>query len=422
MKIEKDLNYILISSQELYPAIFNSVRRTLISHVATLGFEEFIDPEDFALLFHYKVKKHHTVIDNTTPYPIPMLSHRLSRLPIFTTPEIIELLTGSLVFFTLSDPADFTKPLFNRGSNEMAIYSRCLTPVAGEKVKTETGWAFVHNVEKSRQIQALVQTLFPCNSHLFNLQPGQKIHAVVRPKVGEGIDNPRWSPCVQRYRFNRDPVWQETHPISDIIHKKTGEISLRRQFSTKPPAKRTPGTSDTYDLFMKPYEVELMVIRNGKMDQGAALLYAIDYLAAAVSNFGSMIITADPFLSKTPEGNIMRYTVPHNTYSDEAKDKKMRIYTGHTIANLLVTKMLQIVTRDIIPSDITLLSKILIAYKVPHPLIQQVIYTVQLPEDREEFTSFFNGSEGMADKLLLKAVTEVRGELDGMRLEISKER
>ena len=106
--------------------------------------------------------------------------------------------------------------------------------------------------------------------------------------------------------------------------------------------------------------------------------------------------------------------MPRDTYSDEAKDGANRIYTGHTLANIITSKMLQIVTRDIIAHDISLLEKILIAYKIPHPLIQQVIYTIQLPVEEPVFQAVLGLQEQAAQNLLLKAIDELMAELEGI--------
>jgi hypothetical protein len=350
------------------------------------------------------------------------VAHRLSRLPLFTSPETRAMLrlnqeacvsnagSGCKVFFVLADPTDPSKPLVNRANHEITLCARDLCPVVMRLDPVE-GWL------RDSTSHVDVRTLFPFNTFILTLYPGQKIHAVLRPALGTGIDNPRWSPCVQRYRFNRDPVWQATHPINEIIHKKTGELSLRRQFSTKPPGVCGPGESNTYDVFMKPYEVELMVVQNGKMDKKAAVLTALGYFRQSIAHFQAMLLARDEFIHKrTDDLQVTRYTVPQDTYSDAARDPAMRIYTGHTLANVFVAKMLTIITRDIIPGQVDLLSTVLVAYKVPHPLIHQVVYTVQLPVNQPLFTQFFAGKPGadMAEQLFLLAAEELMAEVRTM--------
>ena len=420
--IEKEMgeNYILISSKQLAVALINSIRRVLISHIAILGIEEFIQPADYPCInavFQQSIaKKRYTIIDNNTPFSIPMLAHRLSRLPIFTSSELLRALyigkEGFKFFLVLSDPADIAKPLVNKSNQEIQVTARSLRAVLAQQ-SPDGSWTY--NKEAS---MIPIHALFPLDTFILTLYPGQRLHAILRPVLGMGIDNPRWSPCVQRYRFNRDPVWQATHPIKEIIHKKTGELSLRRQFSTKPPSTTAPGEATTYDVFMKPYEVELMVIQNGKMDKVEALLSAVDYLGESLARFNQMLQTGDTFVHKETGGlNIVRYTVPQDTYSDAAQDPINRIYTGHTLANVIVSKMLTIVARDIIPDDISSLAKVLIAYKVPHPLIKQVVYTVQLPEEDPVFQAFFSSFSGpdMAEKLVHLAIQELLVELSSVK-------
>jgi len=419
-EVTREAKFILLKSKGLHQSLFNSIRRTLISHVPILGFEEFLNPEDYPLLntaLHLKLcRQRHVIIDNNTCFSIPMLSHRLSRLPIFTSPEILKMLHIDdplyRVFFVLADRDNVHQPLVNKSNEVLRLTARSLRPLLFRQ-KNEDTESFELLALESAAIDC--SKLFPYDTFLLDLIPGKKIHGIVSPVLGFGIDNPRWTPCVQRYRFNRDPAWQETHPIKAIIHKKENELSLRRQFSTKPPAKRSPGEPETYDLFMKPFEVELMVIFNGKMDQTVALTSAITVLLESLGHFSSLIRTDDTFIEKTVDAgnNIHRYIVPRDTYSDEAKDGANRIYTGHTLANVIISKMLQIVTRDIIAHDITLLEKVLIAYKIPHPLIHQVIYTIQLPEEN----SFFQAVLGNTDaprSLLLKAIDELMAELEGI--------
>jgi len=421
IEVTRDDKFILLKSKKLHQSLFNSIRRTLISHVPILGFEEFINPNDYTLLnaaFQLKLgRQRHVIIDNNTCFSIPMLSHRLSRLPIFTSPEMLKMLYIDdftyRVFFVLADREDLQQPLVNKSNEPIRITARSLRPLVFRKKNngTETFDLLLH---ESQAID--VVKLFPYDTFLLDLMPGKKIHGIVSPTMGFGIDNPRWTPCVHRYRFNRDPVWQETHPIKAIIHKKENELSLRRQFSTIPPVKQTPGEPDTYDLFMKPYEVELMVVYNGKMDHVSALTSSITVLLESLVHFSHLVQTDDTFIEKTLDtvNNIHRYIVPRDTYSDEAKDGANRIYTGHTLANIITTKMLQIVTRDIIAHDISLLEKILIAYKISHPLIQQVIYTIQLPVENPFFQDVLGLQEHAAQNLLLKAIDELMAELEGI--------
>ena len=418
-EVTRDDKFILLKSKTLHQSLFNSIRRTLISHVQILGFEEFLNPEDYPLLntaFHLKLsRQRHVIIDNNTCFSIPMLSHRLSRLPMYTSPEILKMLYIDdpmyRVFFVLADRDNFQLPLVNKSNEAMRLTARSLRPLVFRKKNDDT---FDLLALESQAIDSV--KLFPYDTFLLDLIPGKRVHGIVSPVIGFGIDNPRWTPCVHRYRFNRDPVWQETHPIKAIIHKKENELSLRRQFSTIPPTKRLPGEPDTYDLFMKPFEVELMVIFNGKMDQTVALTSSITVLLESLGHFSHLVQTDDTFIEKTVDegNNIHRYIVPRDTYSDEAKDGANRIYTGHTLANIITSKMLQIITRDIISHDITLLEKVLIAYKIPHPLIHQVIYTIQLPAENPFFQVVL-GEPGNAPRtLLLKAIDELMAELEGI--------
>ena len=417
--------FILLKSKELHQSLFNSIRRTLISHIPTLGFEEYLDPEDYALLnqaFQLKLnRQRHVVLDNNTCFSIPMISHRLSRLPMFTSSETLQMLhlddPNYRVFFTLDD--DTGKPLQNKTNAAVKLTARSLKPrLFRKKLKALEEMEGTEAFEWLAQENTIdVNHLFPYDTFLLDLAPGKKIHAIVTPVLGVGIDNPRWTPCVQRYRFNRDPEWQATHPIKTIIHKKENELSLRRQFSTKPPSKRNPAEPDTYDLFMKPYEVELMVIANGKMAPGEALRTSLLVLLESLAHFSALIKTNDAFIEQTLDdgNNIARFICPRDTYSAEAKDGANRIYTGHTLANMLVSKMLQIVTRDLIQSDICLLEKVLIAYKIPHPLIQQVIYTIQLPIDEPVFQDGLGSPERAAQVLLLKAAEELMAEIQALQ-------
>lgn len=432
--VEKETKFTRIVSKRLSPATMNAIRRAIVSHVPTIGFQEYIDPEEFDMInetFKPAVplsRERHTVIENNTLFSIPVLSHRLSRLPVYTSEETIRLLMPAnekeRVFLVISDPKDVFKPICNTEVEDMAITARSVRPVAFRQTADGT-WS--QDKERMTAITKAIKTIFKLDTFIVSLQFGNRLYAIIEPEIGIGLDNPRWSPCVQRYRFNRDPEWNR----AIMLHKTVGEMNLRKQFATMPPsvcAKKGLPEGSTYDRFMKPYEVELNVIYNGKMDQTEAVLTGIEVLKTALNRFQTIynegtihdgsemedaVILDKGLIYKEKRLDLQTVYIPLNTHAPLDPDD--RIFTGHTIGNLLASKMLHILDREIIKDRVDLYQQVLIAYKVPHQLIQQCLITIRLPEQiKDELTTISKRRAGDMtgqDMLLNMAIDELQSEL-----------
>jgi DNA-directed RNA polymerase subunit L len=425
--VERESRFTRIVSKRLSPATMNAIRRAIVSHVPTIGFQEYIDPEDFDLineqfsLPNRLSRERHTVTENNTLFSIPVISHRLSRLPVYTTEETVKLLMPAndkeRVYLVLADGKDVFKPMCNTDADEIAVSARDLQPVAFK----HTGDKWELDRPRMTEISKKLSTIFRLNTFIVSLQYGNRIYAILKPEIGIGLDNPRWTPCVQRYRFNRDPAWNT--PL--MLHKTVGELNLRKQFATMPPsvcAQLGLPEGSTYDRFLKPYEVELNVIQNGKMDQTEAILTGIDILKTALARFQTVyndapihdgadmedaIILDKGLIYKDKRLDLQTVYIPLNTHAELDPDD--RIFTGHTIGNLLANKMLHILDREIIKDRVELYQKVLIAYKVPHQLIQQCLITIRLPESIKEE---LKGPGVTAQDILLNmAINELQAEL-----------
>jgi len=443
-KLEKDKDYVILTSKVLTQSVINGIRRCIVSHVKTIGFEEYVDPKDFRIINEFfKVhitNQRHTVLVNNTKNAIPMLAHRLSRLPIFTSTETRSLLfpDTAKIFFTLSDPYDYTKPYFNENAQDVIVHSRDLVPVALKRVTVEDSEVeeYEYDEDMVSLIKENIKVIFPYNVYITNIPHGCKIHAIVKPILGSGIQNCRWSPCTQRYRFNRDPRWGIDAKIN--LRKEEGKPDIRKQFSLIPDSvckELGIPIGSTYDRFNKPYEIELLVAYNGKMNAYGALLNGIDILRNAVIKFQTIYnnvkVDSDQededddvenvkdeeqssIIYKEQKGDTQHLYMPFNINDDV--DVEDLIFTGHTMGNLLSSKMLQIVDRDIIgEKNLNLYENVFITYKVPHHLIKQCLINIQLPVGNEHFKSIIGEYENEHAGLVNKACDELIKDLQALK-------
>jgi hypothetical protein len=441
-QIENTDKYIRLASQQLTVATMNSIRRTLLLNIPTVGFVEHIDPADYKMLNKVLAPielkgERHTVVASTAKFPIPMLAHRLSRIPISSVPDIMRLLVPDdpaiHVFLLLSERLDYGKPLKNEDSPiDMRIYARDLQPLVIRRTTTDDGHVEYERVESlMREIAARRQEIFPFNTFLLPLGYGQEIHAILRPQVGTGVQDPRWAPCTYHYRFNRDA---RHGPAPIRLHKEPDLPGIRLQFAQIPAQiceRLGLPKGMTYDRHRKPFEIELMAIYNGRMPPDMALKRAIGILKDAVELFlqqYNRAHTVEDALShedaeifpvvKEQKGDTQSIYVPFNT--NDPLPAEYQILASHTIGNLLASKMLYIVERHIIRDDaLQLYEGTLLAYKIPHHLVQQCLYTMQLPVTDAVFISRFKELTGKSDnfheELIKYSVQEIIKDLQTIR-------
>jgi hypothetical protein len=438
-QIDSTERYIRLASQQLSVATMNSIRRTLLLDIKTVGFVEHIDQADYKMLNKVLPPlelrgERHTVIASTVKFPIPMLAHRLSRIPINSVPDIMHLLVPDdrsiSVFFCLSAPRDYGRPLKNEDSPmDMRVYARDLQPLVIRKKEGEDGLVeYEMLLDLMREIEDKRAEIFPFNTFLLPLGYGQEIHAILRPQIGSGVQDPRWAPCTYHYRFNRDARYGSA-PIR--LHKEPEQPGIRLQFAQIPEALcrelgLPPGS--TYDRFRKPYEIELMAIYNGRMPPEMALKKAIQILKEAMILFrqeynrGHRVeeaLTHDSDevfpVVKEQKGDTQTVYAPFNT--NDPLPERFQILASHTIGNLLASKMLYIMDREIIRDDaLDLYEGTLLAYKIPHHLVQQCLYTIQLPITDARFLERFEALTGKSanfhEVLVSYAVNEIINDLD----------
>jgi DNA-directed RNA polymerase subunit L len=246
-----------------------------------------------------------------------------------------------------------------------------------------------------------------------------------------GLKDPRWQPCVWRYRHNRDPRWANVPGYEKIqLRKKPAHMGLREQFYTMSPAEcaeQGKASGTTYDhLFSIPYETQLMFEFNGKMDPKLAFIKAIDILKNALEDFYAQYKTAATTLDETLENSSIIYKeqhssttqtlyVPYNT-NDTVPDKYM-ILIQHSMGNIIANKLLYLFDKHIAQNTADLYKNTLIAYKIPHQLISQSIFTIQLPLDDtvciERFAKI-GIEDDFHEKLIEKAINSLVDDLNAI--------
>lgn len=443
-QVESDGKHVLLSSQQLSVATMNSIRRTMLLDIPTLGFTEHIDPNDYDMLnnvLNLELKgERHTVIRSTVKFPIPMLAHRLSRIPINSIPEMFKLLRlddeDIHVFFVLAKDGEYAIPMDNgEDPVDVRLYARSLQPLVIRRTQQEDGRPeYTLDRGLMSKISGMMRDIFPMNTFLLPLAYGQQIHAILKPVIGKGAQDPRWSPCTYHYRFNRDarhaPEGMALPPIR--LHKQPEQPGIRLQFAQIPvEICKELGLPNgmTYDRFRKPFEIELMSIYNGRMPPKLALQMAVEILDDAVTAFlreykkdhsvqDAMSHVAEEIhvVVKEMKGDTQTVYVPFNT--NDPLPEEYQMLTTHTIGNLLASKMLYMVDREIIRNDmLDAYENILIAYKVPHHLVQQCTFTIQLPTDNQAFVDRFvkawpvAAGKSMHDTLVESAVIEISRDL-----------
>lgn len=429
-------SYVTLTGRRGYPDLFNSIRCAMLSHVRCFGFDNMIDPDDFPFIKNVlKIDldhEHYTILTNSTRYPSPVLSQRLGRLPLYTSDETEAVLTGSIgsdgvmIVFLICDESDPTKPLRNMNPVDMPVTARTLNAFVYKKV--DSSWTI--DQTHTDRINRLKTTIFHYDTVICTLAYGQELHAIVKPLYDVGYKDPRWQPCTWRFRHNRDPLWAEEEDYKDIqLRKKPGKMGLKEQFRTlSPSACRDAGLplGTTYDkLFSIPYEVETTFVFNGKMDPRTAFNRAINVLKEALHKFDRQYQVAATTLDETDTKVSIIYKeqrdstqtlyVPYNT--NDVIPEQYMILTHHLIGNILANKILYLFDKHIVKTadSKVLYENTLIAYKIPHQLITQCTYTIQLPLDNELCLQRFAEIGITADyheNLVKLAVTDLINDLD----------
>ncbi len=422
-------------AHNLNVATLNALRRSMVLFVECWGFDHLLDQEDYPFLtdkFGLKNLKQgreqHTVLIDNTRHIIPVLSHRSSRIPIMTSDDTTLLLQSNenrKVYFILCDNTDmddlkrFSRPRVNESNVSVRLYIRDFEPVV--YVRSEHSDSFEYSAEESSAVKKNMEMLFPYNLMIAFLDFQGKANILLKPSMGRGAVNCKWTPCTMRWRFSFDPRWPDLRPVmspadgrpNTILRKVKGQMGFKEIFLTD------PITRERYNKFGRPYSVTLIFDYNGKMGCVDATQASIREVLSGISLFqdhynSTASVTADSIPSSVSETSesivhkkIHRDTqtmfIPLNTDDNILNEHpELIIITDDTIANMLVYKLLEIM--DVIIGDnLEWWSQTAISYKRKHPLIKQCIITVPIPlhntdgSDNEGFISRFRAYYGCTE-------------------------
>jgi DNA-directed RNA polymerase subunit L len=392
-EVEITEKYIKLKIHDQTTALVNGLRRTMLNHVMCYAFVDEMEPSDYLLLTGMKEERRHTVlIDTLASQSIPILAHRCSRIPIFTSDETHKVLESTdirKVFFVICEQSGdilktVAKPYVHTDRLIKRIYSRDLIPMV-LKFESEK---FVYDEEASDKIKGMMKTIFPYNVLVAQMSYGDELNIILKPVKGIGLTNCIWGPCTFNYRYIMDPRWvtdrgERLYDQSGALRRKMqGERSTRDLFTID------PGTLRPYNRFGKPYGIELMFRYNGKMHHIDAFQRSISKMHDALDMFLAQYLTADTDTSVISkeiihqnsedgqhDSTVEMLHVPKNT-QDKLSEEQL-ILAGHTMGNLVTTKMLEIIDR-LIGADVDIWPDVHIAYKIPHPLIKQCVLMIKL--------------------------------------------
>lgn len=393
-------NWIQIESKGFNTATINGIRRTMLLNVQCYGFDEFIAPDDYKIIFKSKPTPRHCVlVDTLSSQPIPILAQRVSRIPIFLsnlTEPLITSTSNRNVFFVVSRVPDDNKDIITSMQVPLTdvaadIYSRDLTPVVLVKSNDDDNWEYDN--DSSLEVQKHIADIFPFNVLVARIKFGERLNIIMKPILGTGLDNSRWSPCTFRYGYTIDPKWGTDRKMN-VAENST----LRRKVEGNLPFKylytHDPETNKPYDRFGKPYGHKMRFQYNGKMGHVDAFKKSINTLIESCNHFLKMYLKAskdrgstEPTLIHIEESTVSSddgtynskvelLFIPRNT-QDKLNPNDMAL-TDHTIGNLITSKVREIIG-TMIRND-SLWSQTNIAYKVPHKLIPQCMMLFKIPE------------------------------------------
>lgn len=404
---------LVVRTRGFNTATINGLRRTMLTECSCYGFVTEIDPYDYKVITGTKEERRNTVLACTlNSQSIPVMAQRCSRLCLHTDKITDPLLASSdtrKVFFVVcqrpdSDSKDLkelmTKPLVAEKLTE-TIHSHDLIPVVlTVNDDNDDDVHFEYNKEESDIIKDNIKHIFPFNELIAKVDYGQRLNIVLKPVMGKGSDNVRWSPCTFLYRFTADPGWaQHNHAVVDsngqVRRKIEGERSFKHLFVHKPPLniKQSADADEPYNKFGRPYGHILMFQYNGKMPVVQVFNTCVTQLTNAADLFLEQYINANTeksMMSKeastvsstdgTMNSEVELLYIPRNT-QDELPSENY-ILTDATIGNLFQTKMLEIIESKAaaMKLDDSVWRHTHIAYKIPHPLIRQCQMQIKIPD------------------------------------------
>jgi len=220
-----------------------------------------------------------------------------------------------------------------------------------------------------------------------------------------------------------DPKWKDhgegVCEKGQVRRKIEGQRSFCHLFTHKPPAEKTEDYSmdEPYNRFGKPWGITLVFQYNGKMEVQDAFRKAITELVDGVDLFQKRYVdseTEGSMMSKeasqvsSEDGSLNSDVeilyIPKNT-QDKLPEKDY-VLTDGTIANIISTKMLEIIQDRVLELGLSdeIWSQTNIAYKVPHPLINQCMMMIKIPDN----LGF------KPEKLIGQAIRDIKRELNDL--------
>ena len=345
------LNFTLSPTDVAYA---NTLRRVILTEVETVGFR--------AEILENGATSDVAISKNSTPMSNEMLSHRIGLIPIFvsnplewkpaeysfkldvtnTTPNPLDVKAGDIQVFK------------NRGPDEEPL-----------KIPSTE---FFHPDPISRDT-ALLAVL---KGAIVN-QENERFAFVAKATVGTGRENARFSPvsqCSYKYTLDTSPERRKEFFNTWLhSHKKVDPASLETNAIKKGEFEREFATMEIDRCFLtnergEPYSFDFVVESLGVLDPYYIVARAIQVIQLKLTKYAS-IDAGD-----LPESVTIRPADAHMKGYDF-------LFKGedHTLGNLLQTWM-----------DANLLDAgqiTFIAYKVPHPLKDEMLLRVGVEDGKE---------------------------------------
>lgn len=332
-----------------------------------------------------------------------VLSHRLSRVPIKNLLELDKYLYF-IVIGTINPDLQVT-PYININNSLLTVYSDLnqeyihLFVYKDDKIFKVTGMEgsgknFIHHKD-------LFEELFPVHIPILCLKKNESVLAIsFINKNYEKMDS-RYIPCITRYRFiphlNDREVLTDQELLElmsyqnqkERLEKKEGDLEFDYKFDS---------------LYEQPKRIELTIEYNHKISPDTCLVQGISYLVKQLHTFLHEYLNQESSLIKKE----FRTTYLQILSCSNGKTEFDFNLADHTLGNLITSHLVYRVFNRImtfLPDEIAELAQnTQIAYRKPHPLIDEIEIQYQLPfnlynENKELYQKFF-GTDQINDHFM----------------------